>query len=83
MPSVGTCHGIGNLLKLLVTIHRVTYFILQAHTENCISYNTVKKQGRDLEKNHNEWTRKVEIRTRDKIVSCSNRQNANHSTTVL
>ena len=29
----------GNLLKLLVTVSMVTYFIVQAHTGNCTGQN--------------------------------------------
>ena len=54
--SAGIHHR--NLLKLLVSMSRLTYLII----------NTIKKQGEDLGKNDGEWTRKVEIRTRKKCV---------------
>ena len=42
--SVSTHNG--NLLKSLVTMSRVTYFILRTHTGYCVSQNTVKKERR-------------------------------------
>ena len=55
--STGTHHR--NLLKSLVTMSRVTYFILQACTGNCVSYSTAKKEGEYLEKNEAEWKGKA------------------------
>ena len=39
-----------NLLKSLVTMSRMTYFILSANTGNGVNYSTVKRQGEDLKK---------------------------------
>ena len=73
--SVGTLHG--NLLKSLVTMSRMTYFILWGPLRK-LRQQTVKTLGEDLEKKKHmharmytttknrrgEWTGKVEIRTR-------------------
>ena len=45
----------------------MTYFIPWTRTGTCVSYNTVKRQGEDLEPNGGEWTGKVDIRTRKKV----------------
>ena len=73
--SLGTClysvdtHN-RNRLKSLVTMSRVTYFILWAHTGKCISHNTVEKREEGLEKiNEGEWTRQAEIRTRKNFLA--------------
>ena len=73
--SLGTCfysvdtHN-RNRLKSLVTMSRVTYFILWAHMGKCISHNTVEKQEEGLEKiNEGEWTRQAEIRTRKNFLA--------------
>ena len=44
----------------------MTYFIPWTLTANCVSYNTVKRQGEDLEPDGGEWTGKVD-RTRKKV----------------
>ena len=49
--SVGTHHR--NLLKLLVTMSRKTYFIRRVHTGNCRKY--IKQKGHDgFERNEGE-----------------------------
>ena len=78
LPGTITCFGAysyctytnhGNLLKLLVAISSVTYFIPGAHTRNWISQNQhSSKGGRGREKNEGEWTGKVEIRMGKKFL---------------
>ena len=46
--SLGTCHE--NLLKLLVTMHRVTYFIMWPHQKLCEPKLTIKRLAEDMEK---------------------------------
>ena len=62
--STGTHHE--NLLKSLVTVSRVTYFIPRDRTGNCVS---TEKVGRGYGKNDGVWPGKVEIRTRQKILA--------------
>ena len=58
---MGTQHG--NLHQLLlVTMSKVTYFILRVHTGTVVSHNQHKKNsGEVLEKNEGEWTGQVGI----------------------
>ena len=52
------CIGINQeyLLKSLVTMSRMTYFIPWAHTETAlVNTNVVKNYREDLEKNEGEW----------------------------
>ena len=73
-------HHDRNLLKSLVTVIRVTYFIFAAHTGRCQPKRTVKRQGEGLEKQQQktktktdrEWTTgNIKIRTRKRFVAYS------------
>ena len=45
-----TAPELWNLLKSLVTMNRVNYFIMRVHAKNSVSYDTVKKKAEDLKK---------------------------------
>ena len=68
---LGTClYSAGihcwNLLKSFVIMGRVAYFI--SRETALAKTNTIKKQEEDSGKNEGEWTKKVEIRTRNKLL---------------
>ena len=58
--SAGSQHG--NLHHLSVTMSRVTYFILRAHTATGVSHSQLRKNpGEIWEQNVGEWNGRVEI----------------------
>lgn len=58
-----------NLIKSLMTVSRVTSFILQAHMGNYISQNNAAKAGQGVRKIKGEWTRNAVISTRKKFLA--------------
>ena len=57
---MGTQHG--NRHQLSVTLGRVTYIILRAHTGTGVRHSKHRRNpGEGLEKNAGEWTEGVEI----------------------
>ena len=66
--SVGTNHR--NLLKLLVTMNRLTYFVPQVYVRKPGLTELMQSKIKErIWKNEGEWTRKVEIRTRKKFLA--------------